>query len=74
MFQEGTSFRGGESATMKTKLQAALLHQQPPLADWLEALSHDGPFERGRDPSIWDQAAPRLALVPILISLLNSDF
>jgi HEAT repeat protein len=54
-----------------SELQAALLHQQPPLADWLEALSHDSPFERGRGPSIWDQAAPRLVLVPILISLLK---
>jgi HEAT repeat protein len=48
-----------------------VLRQQPPLADWLEALSHDSPFERGQDPSIWDQVAPRLALVPVLISLLK---
>ena len=48
-----------------------VLRQQPPLADWLEALSHDSPFERGEDPSIWDQTAPRLALVPVLISLLK---
>src|SRR5437588_11939427 len=51
--------------------QAALPPQHPPLVDWLEALSHDSPFERGQDPSILDQAAPRLALVPILISLLK---
>jgi HEAT repeat protein len=48
-----------------------VLRQQPPLADWLEALSHDSPFERGQDPSIWDQAAPRLELAPVLISLLK---
>jgi HEAT repeat protein len=51
--------------------QATLLRQHPPFADWLEALSHDSPFEQAPDPSIWDQAAPRPALVPILISLLK---
>jgi HEAT repeat protein len=45
--------------------------EHPALADWLEALSHDSPFEQGPDSSIWDQAAPRPALVPILISLLK---
>jgi HEAT repeat protein len=45
--------------------------QHPPLVDWLEALSHDSPYERGQDHSVWDQAAPRLALAPILISLLK---
>ena len=57
--------------TTASELQGSLLPQHPPLADWLEALSHDSPFERGQNPSIWDQAAPRLALVPILISLLK---
>ncbi len=57
--------------TAPSELQAALLRQHPPLATWLEALSHDSPFERGQGPSIWDQDAPRLALVPILISLLK---
>jgi hypothetical protein len=50
---------------------AAPLPQHPPLADWLEALSHNSPFENGQDMSIWDQAAPRLALVPVLVSLLK---
>jgi HEAT repeat protein len=54
-----------------SEVDKAVLRRQPPLADWLEALSHDSPFERGQDPSIWDQAAPRLALVPVLISLLK---
>jgi len=54
-----------------SEVEAASLPQHPPLVDWLEALSHDSPFERGQDPSIWDQAAPRLALAPILISLLK---
>jgi HEAT repeat protein len=57
--------------TTASELQAALLPQHPPFVDWLEALSHDSPFEGGQDPSIWDQPAPRLALVPILISLLK---
>jgi len=54
-----------------SELNKAVLRQQPPLADWLEALSHDSPFERGQDSSIWDQAAPRLELAPVLISLLK---
>src|SRR2546422_954733 len=41
------------------------------IADWLAGLSHDSPFERGSDESVRDQEAPRLALVPILISLLQ---
>src|SRR2546421_11758514 len=45
--------------------------RQAPIADWLAALSHDSPFENGQDNSVWDQEAPRLALVPILISLLQ---
>jgi HEAT repeat protein len=57
--------------TTTSKPQAALPLQTPPLVEWLEALSHDGPFERGPGPSVMDQAAPRLALVPVLISLLK---
>jgi HEAT repeat protein len=53
------------------KPTATLPPQPPPLVDWLEALSHDSPFERGTDPAVLDQAVPRLALVPILISLLK---
>jgi HEAT repeat protein len=48
-----------------------VLRPQPPLADWLEALSHDSPFEGGQDPALWDQVAPRLPLVPVLVSLLK---
>ena len=54
-----------------SELPKAAVRLQPPLADWLEALSHDSPFERGEDSSVWDQVAPRLALVPVLISLLK---
>jgi HEAT repeat protein len=57
--------------TVPSELDKAALGQQPPLADWLEALSHDSPFERDQDPSIWDRAVPRLTLVPVLISLLK---
>jgi HEAT repeat protein len=57
--------------TATSEIQAALLPQHPPLVDWLEALSHDSPFEGGQDCLIWDQAAPRMDLVPILLSLLN---
>jgi hypothetical protein len=39
----------------------------------LKALSHNSPFECGQDSLIWDQAAPRLDLVPILLSLLNDN-
>jgi HEAT repeat protein len=54
-------------------LAKGVLHPQPPLADWLEALSHDGPFDGGQDPSLWDQVAPRLALVPVLVSLVKDS-
>src|SRR5262249_35568369 len=33
----------------------------------------DSPFEGGQDPSLWDQVAPRLTLVPTLISLLKDQ-
>ena len=59
--------------TAPSELPKAAVQLQPPLADWLEALSHDSPFERGEDPSVWDQVAPRLALVPVLISLLKDS-
>ena len=50
--------------------QDSLPLPQPPLVEWLEALSHDSPFE-SEDPAIWDADAPRLALAPVLISLLK---
>src|SRR5260370_14258720 len=57
--------------TVSSELRMALLGQHPPIADWLQALSHDSPFERDQDTSIWDRDAPRLAAVPSLISLLK---
>jgi HEAT repeat protein len=56
-----------------SKLPNGVERQQPPLADWLEALSHDSPFGHGPDRSIGDQFAPRPALVPVLISLLKDS-
>src|SRR5260370_291899 len=57
--------------TVSSELRMALLGQHPPIADWLQALSHDSPFEHDQDTSIWDRDAPRLAAVPSLISLLK---
>jgi HEAT repeat protein len=55
----------------RSDLPTGVLRQRPLLADWLEALSHDSPFESGQDPSLWDPVAPRLTLVPALVSLLK---
>src|SRR5262249_55679894 len=57
--------------SMPCEPRTALPRQQPAIADWLEALSHDSPFEQGQETAVWDQAAPRPDLVPILISLLK---
>ncbi len=43
----------------------------PPIADWLEALGHDGPFERQPATVAWNGVAPPLAgavrrLIPLL--------
>src|SRR6516225_9406484 len=51
--------------------QTANLPEAPHVAAWLDALSHDSPFGPGQDNSVWERDAPRLALVPILISLLK---
>jgi len=55
------------------ELHQALLRQQPPLADWLEGLSHDGPFERIQHTAVGHPAAPRLEAVASLISLLKDS-
>jgi HEAT repeat protein len=56
-----------------TESHRALLREQPPLADWLEGLSHDGPFEHVQQTSAGHQATPRLEAVPSLISLLKDS-
>jgi HEAT repeat protein len=53
------------------ELDTPLFRQQPPLAEWLEGLGHDGPFERVQPTSAGNQAAPRLEAVPSIISLLK---
>jgi HEAT repeat protein len=47
------------------------LDQDPPIADWLVALSHDSPFERPPADPARAGAAPPLAAVPSLLSLLT---
>jgi HEAT repeat protein len=42
---------------------------EPPLADWLMGLSHDGPFERSQA----GDSPPPLTAVPSLLSLLSDD-
>jgi HEAT repeat protein len=57
----------------RSELPQALLGQQPAVADWLEGLSHDGPFERAEPDSAGHPAAPRLEAVESLISLLKDS-
>src|SRR5262245_33912334 len=48
-----------------------LLGEGPPLADWLEGLSHDSPFQRPQGAAAWGRDAPPLAAVRSLISILK---
>src|SRR5438105_4625136 len=45
--------------------------QEPQIADWLVALSHDGPFERPYAGMVWDRICPQLTAVPNLLSLMT---
>jgi HEAT repeat protein len=47
--------------------------QDPPLTDWLVALSHDTPFEVPQARAARAGASPPLAAVPSLLSLLKDD-
>jgi len=47
------------------------LDPDPPLADWLVALSRDSTFERPQAAPTGDRAAPPLAAIPSLLSLLK---
>ncbi len=54
---------------LENKLEASA--QVPPIADWLEALGHDGPFERQPAAVAWNRVAPPLVgavrrLIPLL--------
>jgi HEAT repeat protein len=58
---------------LASELHNALIRQQPPLAEWLQGLSHDGPYERIQETSVGQEAAPRLEAVPSLLSLLKDS-
>ena len=49
------------------------LNQDPPIADWLVALSHDSPFERPQANAARGGASLPLASVPSLLSLLKDS-
>ncbi len=59
--------------TVPSKHGRVFLQQHPPIAGWLEALSHDSPFERDLQSSVGGRAAPPLAAVPSLLSLLQDS-
>lgn len=67
MFEPSTKFELSEGKTMAQKLD--LTERRLPLADWLEGLSHDGPFERPEDLSVGDAAVPRFESLPSLVTL-----
>jgi HEAT repeat protein len=75
MAEHNTINVGAEMANNRasSEFHKALLLQQPPLVDWLEGLSHDGPFEPDQHTSFEQQTAPRLEAVPSLISLLQDS-
>src|SRR4051794_27162175 len=50
---------------------SADLDPDPPLADWLAALSHDSPFERPQGCVARAGTAPPLAAVPSILSLVQ---
>lgn len=49
------------------------LRPDPPLAEWLVALSHDSPFERPDAPTARGGVCPPLSAVPGLLSLLSDS-
>src|SRR6266513_576195 len=55
------------------KLPVERLVQDPPLADWLVALSHDSPFERPQASVARRGASPPLTAAPSLLSLLKDS-
>jgi HEAT repeat protein len=59
--------------TVPWELDMTLLQPHPPVADWLEALSHDSPFERGRKTSVGGRTVPPLSAVPSLFSFLKDS-
>src|SRR4051794_13393959 len=61
----------GWHMTNPSELPAELLKQSPPIADLLQALSHDGPFERAQSAVNWGRAALPSETVRNLLALLN---
>src|SRR5204863_2631839 len=65
----------GEASMSNEVVQRSLgpgrLGQDPPLTDWLIALSHDSPFEGPQAGAARAEASPPLAAVPSLLSLLK---
>src|SRR5262245_22812058 len=53
------------------RMGSVRLGQDPPLADWLTALSHDSPFAVPQARAVRPDPAPPLAAVPSLLSLLR---
>ena len=57
-----------------SELHLGLLAPDPPLADWLEALGHESPFESPPAAAVWGQAAPPLtAAVRRLVAVLKDS-
>jgi HEAT repeat protein len=61
------------NAVVKRSNGSGCLNHEPPLADWLVALSHDSPFERLQTSTARGGPSPPLAAVPSLLSLLNDS-
>jgi len=58
---------------MSKRIESLGLGQDPPLADWLVALSHDSPFEPRQASAAGGGASPPLAAVPSLLSLMKDS-
>ncbi len=56
---------------LPSELPAQLLNQSPPLADLLQALSHDGPFERVQSAMLQGRMVRPSETVRSLLDLLN---
>jgi HEAT repeat protein len=61
------------NAVVKQWNGSAWVDQDPPLADWFVALSHDSPFERLQTSRAGGGASPSVAAVPNLLSLLKDS-
>src|SRR5437764_9249673 len=64
-------FPKGRRVVESSEHRVERLDPDPPLADWLVALSRDSTFERPQAAPTWGRAAPPLAAVQSLLSLLK---